>query len=301
LCAIFLDCLQMLNFVFAYILGLLIIFHMKKLAVFAFTVFCSLATLSFGQRVDRVTEAIAKNPEKEFLVYVFEIKEEIGPPVVFKAQRAFEEADSLGADFILIHMNTYGGLVESADSLRTRLLQSEIPVIVFVDNNAAIARCCAAQGRFGFVQTLHEFIAFFALGLAQYRQPDMDGFLIRAMKVINAMSESQIATMRLHFVRAMWAATKIFGKDAFRKRYLVAAGRLPINKALFEAVAVNLAALSDVQIQELATKNGEVRNGLIALCTDRAFESAISQGTGDVAKVNRRFQMVQGLFQTVLG
>jgi len=112
---------------------------MKKLAVFAFTVFCSLATLSFGQRVDRVTEAIAKNPEKEFLVYVFEIKEEIGPPVVFKAQRAFEEADSLGADFILIHMNTYGGLVESADSLRTRLLQSEIPVIVFVDNNAASA------------------------------------------------------------------------------------------------------------------------------------------------------------------
>ena len=64
------------------------------------------ATQAIGQRVDRVAEAIAQNPEKEFLIYIFEIKEEIGPPVVFKANKAFAEADSLRADFILIHMNT---------------------------------------------------------------------------------------------------------------------------------------------------------------------------------------------------
>jgi hypothetical protein len=205
---------------------------------------------------------------------------------------------------IFARINT-GGIALSPQELRhaitpgaaRKLLEDWSSLPEFIEATDNSVRTVRMDDR----ELVLRFIAFFALGLSQYRQPDMDGFLIRAMKAINAMSESQIATMRLHFARAMWAATKIFGKDAFRKRYLVAAGRLPINKALFEAVAVNLAALSDVQIQQLASKNGEVRNGLIALCTDRAFESAISQGTGDVAKVNRRFQMVQGLFEMVLG
>lgn len=36
-------------------------------------------------------------------------------------------------------MNTYGGLLESADSMRTAILYSPIPVYVFIDNNAASA------------------------------------------------------------------------------------------------------------------------------------------------------------------
>ena len=36
-------------------------------------------------------------------------------------------------------MNTYGGTVVDADSIRTRILNSKIPVVVFVDNNAASA------------------------------------------------------------------------------------------------------------------------------------------------------------------
>nr|WP_238480264.1 NfeD family protein [Mangrovibacterium lignilyticum] len=54
-------------------------------------------------------------------------------------QHAFEEADSLKADLILIHMNTYGGTVLDADSIRTKILNSSIPVYVFIDNNAASA------------------------------------------------------------------------------------------------------------------------------------------------------------------
>ena len=92
-----------------------------------------------ADRRDRVAEAIAADPDKTFLVYKFEIKENIAPPAVHRAKRAFQEADSLNADFILLHMNTYGGMVDAADSLRTRIMQSRIPVIVFVDNNAASA------------------------------------------------------------------------------------------------------------------------------------------------------------------
>ena len=73
------------------------------------------------------------------LIYKFSIKEEIAPPVWHKTKKAFAEAADMDADIILIHMNTYGGMVETADSIRTTILQSKIPVWVFIDNNAASA------------------------------------------------------------------------------------------------------------------------------------------------------------------
>jgi len=73
------------------------------------------------------------------LVYKLNIKQEIAPAIWRQTRQAFEAADSLGADLFLIHMNTYGGTVVDADSIRTRILQSKIPVVVFVDNNAASA------------------------------------------------------------------------------------------------------------------------------------------------------------------
>lgn len=73
------------------------------------------------------------------MVYKFDIKQEIGPPAWRNTQKAVEEAEQLGADYILIHMNTYGGLVDMADSIRTKLLNAKPIVIVFIDNNAASA------------------------------------------------------------------------------------------------------------------------------------------------------------------
>ncbi len=72
-------------------------------------------------------------------VYKFEIKEQIAPPVWRTTQKAFKAAEEVGAGLILIHMNTYGGMVDAADSIRTKILNSKIPVYVFIDNNAASA------------------------------------------------------------------------------------------------------------------------------------------------------------------
>ena len=72
-------------------------------------------------------------------VYKFNIKEEIAPPVWRTTKNAFKEAREINADLILIHMNTYGGTLDAADSIRTIILESEIPVYVFIDNNAASA------------------------------------------------------------------------------------------------------------------------------------------------------------------
>ena len=76
---------------------------------------------------------------EKVLVYKFNIKEEITRATWRQTKQAFEAADTLGAKYFLIHMNTYGGIVVDADSIRTKILESKIPVFVFIDNNAASA------------------------------------------------------------------------------------------------------------------------------------------------------------------
>ncbi|MCI5057273.1 MAG: nodulation protein NfeD, partial [Flavobacteriales bacterium] len=63
-------------------------------------------------------------------IYRFDIKEEIAPPIWRKTKMAIEEAHEKNCDIILINMNTYGGLVDAADSIRNKILKSRIPVYV---------------------------------------------------------------------------------------------------------------------------------------------------------------------------
>lgn len=86
----------------------------------------------------QLSDTVVRQSEK-LQVYVFDIKEDIAPPVWRTTQKAFKAADEMKADLILIHMNTYGGMVDAADSIRTKILNSGIPVYVFIDNNAASA------------------------------------------------------------------------------------------------------------------------------------------------------------------
>jgi len=72
-------------------------------------------------------------------VYKMDIKEEIAPPVWHHTKKAFAEAKAKGADLIIIEMNTYGGMLVAADSIRTKILDSKIPVYVFINKNAASA------------------------------------------------------------------------------------------------------------------------------------------------------------------
>lgn len=72
-------------------------------------------------------------------VFRVEIREEIGPEVWRLVKKSFEKAGEENAGYILIDMNTYGGMVVYADSLRSLILNSPLPVWVFIDNNAASA------------------------------------------------------------------------------------------------------------------------------------------------------------------
>ncbi|MGM0531089.1 MAG: NfeD family protein [Bacteroidota bacterium] len=73
------------------------------------------------------------------LVYNFDITQNIEPSAWRLTKRAFAEAQQLNADYIVVNMNTYGGMVNIADSIRSKFLDSKIPVIAFITNNAASA------------------------------------------------------------------------------------------------------------------------------------------------------------------
>ncbi len=84
------------------------------------------------------TYAFANKSDSTTIVTI-DMNEEISPGLWRKTQKAFEYAKQNNADYIIIHMNTYGGMVVSADSIRTLILNCKIPVYVFIDNNAASA------------------------------------------------------------------------------------------------------------------------------------------------------------------
>lgn len=73
------------------------------------------------------------------IVYQYKIQEEIGPAMTRLTQNAIAEAEKKKASYILIDMDTYGGLVADGDNIRTALLKTKIPTMVFVRNNAASA------------------------------------------------------------------------------------------------------------------------------------------------------------------
>ena len=50
-----------------------------------------------------------------------------------------EKASEAGADYVMLDLNTYGGAVNAADSIRTAILRYEKPVIVYVNMQAASA------------------------------------------------------------------------------------------------------------------------------------------------------------------
>lgn len=72
-------------------------------------------------------------------VYMLRLDDEIGSSTWRYTREAVNEAKRMNTDMLLVHLNTYGGSVVHADSIRTALMHCTMPVVAFVDNNAASA------------------------------------------------------------------------------------------------------------------------------------------------------------------
>ena len=143
------------------------------------------------------------------------------------------------------------------------------------------------------------FLAFSLTKPEEFRAYDFDRFLGDGMRQLNLLPKSELDRLELSFVSAMRSAEAIFGDDAFRKRYRESDARFPINKALFETISVSLAALSDSERERCINARGEVRRRLVIAMEDRSFDASISQGTGDIGKVRKRFETVSRTLRDV--
>ncbi len=82
-------------------------------------------------------DIIAQNAKP--IIYRINIMENIGSNTWVYLRNGLYEAQQNKADAVLLHMNTYGGGVLEADSMRTAVLNCNMPVYVFIDVNAASA------------------------------------------------------------------------------------------------------------------------------------------------------------------
>ena len=143
------------------------------------------------------------------------------------------------------------------------------------------------------------FISFYLTPYNEYR-PDLDTFLTNGMAKLNKIKEEDLNYTRLAFINSMRTARAIFGNDAFRKRYSEESARSPVNKALFEVWAVNLAQLNHADTEKLIQLSRVVKDHFIALMNNKDFDTAISRATGDIRAVRIRFEAVKNLIDEIL-
>lgn len=72
-------------------------------------------------------------------VYRFDVKEDIGPNSWRTTKNAFDQAEAMQAEMVLMELNTFGGMVNFADSIRSRILDSPLKTVVYINHNAASA------------------------------------------------------------------------------------------------------------------------------------------------------------------
>lgn len=72
-------------------------------------------------------------------VFVVPVETEIDLNAFHHFRQAIKEAENNDTDLLLVKLNTYGGALDAADSIRTALLRCPVPTVAFVDVNAASA------------------------------------------------------------------------------------------------------------------------------------------------------------------
>ena len=67
------------------------------------------------------------------------IQQEIDPRTNRYSELGLEKAREIEADYVILELDTYGGALNDADDIRTRILEFEKPVFAFINKDAASA------------------------------------------------------------------------------------------------------------------------------------------------------------------
>ena len=99
-----------------------------------FLLLLSALTLPFG-----TIFATAETHVQRQRILQVNLRSEVNSVSWMEIRKGLDKAVSANYDAVLLNMNTYGGEVLYADSIRTAILNAPMPVYVFINNNAASA------------------------------------------------------------------------------------------------------------------------------------------------------------------
>ena len=145
------------------------------------------------------------------------------------------------------------------------------------------------------------FCAFSILGIDGYGSSGLDAFLSRATESLDEptnLTDQDLSALEARFHSAMHNAHAVFGSHAFRKWPLGNERGNPINRALLEVWAVILGQYDEELVIARAAELALAARKLMT--EDLDFLDAISQGTGDPARVRLRFSRVEAVAKLVL-
>ena len=121
------------------------------------------------------------------------------------------------------------------------------------------------------------------------------------MAGINDKTETELEKISSDFKAAMKLCKSIFGKEAFRKVYKDYDRLPPINKAIFDALSVQFALLSETERRELKDKKVEMKVGFKSLlANDERFFISVTSSTGDKNRVIYRHKAVENLIKSII-
>jgi membrane-bound ClpP family serine protease len=70
------------------------------------------------------------------IVYTFDLPDGVGPESVHETHSAFQQARSINAACVLIHMNSFSNALDAAENIGNEILDYDRPVMVYVNNRA---------------------------------------------------------------------------------------------------------------------------------------------------------------------
>lgn len=204
---------------------------------------------------------------------------------------------------IFKRINT-GGLVLEPQEIRHALFQGRPAVFIYelakMEEFLVATENTIATHRMLDRDFANRFLGFYLLGVENYGTKeyglDLDSYMSKAMAEMYSKTEREQEKIKTDFCRAMDLSRKIFGREAFRK-VRGAYDRLPpINKALFDALATQLALLNDKESEKLLA-NAKLFKELLSkeLATNSDFFMSVTSATGDKSRTVLRHSKIKEL------
>jgi hypothetical protein len=175
----------------------------------------------------------------------------------------------------------------------TRFLKEEASTDLFLQATGESLNASTMRDR----EFVNRFCAFQLLAVEEYKG-DMDDFLARSLRKMNALGDAAIGKLSAQFRVGLMNNFKVFGRHAFRKNSPEQANRSIINASLWDVMSTIFSQYSEIVVEARA---GKIRSAFYVLTEDSEFNNAITYGPNDVKKVRYRFMAAKQTFQEVLG